>query len=138
MSAEILIIDDNADIRSILEELIKDTGYKTRLAANFNQAEIEIDKKLPDLAIIDIKLDKGDKDGIELLKKITKKDKSIPIIMISGHANVQLAVEAIRLGAYEFIEKPFSTEKIVNYVKRALESFKLKKEKDTIESKLFY
>ena len=138
MKNEILVIDDNSDIRFLICNILKEKDYLVRSAANFNQAEIEIDKKLPDLAIIDIKLDKGDKDGIELLKKITKKDKSIPIIMISGHANVQLAVEAIRLGAYEFIEKPFSTEKIVNYVKRALESFKLKKEKDTIESKLFY
>ena len=73
MSNEILIIDDNADIRLILEELIKDAGYKTRLAANFNQALSEIDKKLPDVAIIDVKLDKGDTDGIQLLDHIKKK-----------------------------------------------------------------
>ena len=73
MSAEILIIDDNADIRLILDELIKDAGYKTRLAANYNQALLEIDKKIPDVAIIDVKLDKGDTDGIELLNHIKKK-----------------------------------------------------------------
>ena len=73
MPTEILIIDDNADIRSILNELISEEGYKTRLAANFNQALIEIDKKLPDVAIIDVKLDKGDNDGIELLNHIKKK-----------------------------------------------------------------
>ena len=73
MSAEILIIDDNADIRSILDELIKDAGYMTRLAANFNQALTEIDKKLPDVAIIDVKLDKGDNDGILLLDHIKNK-----------------------------------------------------------------
>ena len=67
MSAEILIVDDNSDIRFILDELIKEAGYKTRLAANFNQALTEIDKKLPDVAIIDVKLDKGDNDGILLL-----------------------------------------------------------------------
>ena len=76
-------------------------------------------KKLPDLAIIDIKLDKSDKDGIDLLKLIMSIEKQTPIIMISGHATVQIAVEAIRLGAYEFIEKPFSTQKIINYVNRA-------------------
>ena len=70
MSAEILIVDDNADIRLILDELISDSGYKTRIAANFNQALTEIDKKLPDVAIIDVKLDKGDNDGIELLNHI--------------------------------------------------------------------
>ncbi len=70
MSAEILIIDDNPDIRSILVELIEDAGFKTRVAANYNQALKEIDKKLPDVAIIDVKLDKGDNDGIELLSHI--------------------------------------------------------------------
>ena len=70
MSAEILIIDDNSDIRLILNELILEAGYKTRLAANYNQALLEIDKKIPDVAIIDVKLDKGDTDGIELLNHI--------------------------------------------------------------------
>ena len=78
MSTEILIIDDNADIRNILNELISDEGYKTRIAANYNQALTEIDKKLPDVAIIDVKLDKGDNDGIELLSHIKKKIKIYP------------------------------------------------------------
>ena len=73
MSKEILIIDDNADIRNIINDLIIETGYKTRLAANYNQALNEIDKKLPDVAIIDVKLDKGDNDGLELLSHIKKK-----------------------------------------------------------------
>ena len=73
MSAEILIIDDNADIRSLLRDLIKEVGYNVRVAANYNQALSEIDKKLPDVAIIDVKLDKGDNDGIELLSHIKKK-----------------------------------------------------------------
>tara|TARA_Y100001970_G_scaffold290088_1_gene422520 strand:+ start:3470 stop:3694 length:225 start_codon:yes stop_codon:yes gene_type:complete len=73
MATEILIIDDNSDIRNILNDLISDAGYKTRVAANYNQALNEIDKKLPDVAIIDVKLDKGDNDGIELLAHIKKK-----------------------------------------------------------------
>jgi len=73
MSAEILIVDDNSDIRFILDELINEAGYKTRLAANFNQALTEIDKKLPDVAILDVKLDKSDSDGIQLLDHIKKK-----------------------------------------------------------------
>ena len=73
MSTEILIIDDNAEIRIILQEILADTGYKTRLAANYNQALTEIDKKLPDVAIIDVKLDKSENDGIELLNHIKKK-----------------------------------------------------------------
>ena len=74
MSTEILIIDDNPDIRNILNDLISDAGYKTRVAANYNQALKEIDKKLPEVAILDVKLDKGDNDGIELLNLIKQKN----------------------------------------------------------------
>ena len=138
MHKEILVIDDNPDIRSIVSNILIEQSYIVRTAANYDQAVFEINKKLPDLAIVDIKLDKADKDGIDLLKMITTKDKLIPVIMISGHATVQIAVEATRLGAYEFIEKPFSKEKILNYVNRALESSELKKEKKLIENKLFH
>ena len=138
MLKEILVIDDNPDIRFLICNILKEQNFEVRSAANFDQAVLEINKRLPDLAIIDIKLDKPDKDGIDLLKLITNKKKLTPIIMISGHATVQIAVEAIRLGAYEFIEKPFSKEKILNYVNRALESSDLKKEKDIIENKLFH
>ena len=138
MLKEILVIDDNPDIRSLVSNILIEQNYEVRTAANYDQAFYEINKKLPDLAIIDIKLDKTDKDGIDLLKLVTKKNKLTPVIMISGHATVQIAVEATRLGAYEFIEKPFTKEKILNYVNRALESSKLKKEKDIIENKLFH
>ena len=138
MHKEILVIDDNPDIRSIVSNILAEQNYVVRTAANYDQAVFEINKKLPDLAIVDIKLDKADKDGIDLLKMITIKDKLIPVIMISGHATVQIAIEATRLGAYEFIEKPFSKEKILNYVNRALESLELKKEKKLIENKLFH
>ena len=138
MIKEILVIDDNPDIRFLICNILKEENFEVRSAANYDQAVFEINKRLPDLAIIDIKLDKPDKDGIDLLKLVVKKNKLIPIIMISGHATVQIAVEAIRLGAYEFIEKPFTKEKILNYIKRALESSKLKKEKNIIENKLFH
>ena len=138
MHKEILVIDDNADIRFLICNILKEQNFNVRSAANFDQAVLEINKKLPDLAIVDIKLDKTDKDGIDLLKLIIQKKKLTPVIMISGHATVQIAVEAIRLGAYEFIEKPFSTEKILNYVKRALETATLKEEKKIIENKLFH
>ena len=138
MHKEILVIDDNPDIRSLVSNLLKDSNYEVRTAANYDQAVFELNKKLPDLAIIDIKLDRPDKDGIDLLKLVTKKDKLTPVIMISGHATVQIAIEAMRLGAYEFIEKPFTKEKILNYVNRALEASKLKKEKNLIEDKLFH
>ena len=138
MSAEILIIDDNADIRLILEELIQDACYKTRLAANYNQALTEIDKKIPDVAIIDVKLDKGDTDGIELLNHIKKKNKDIPVIIISGHANIEMAINSLKSGAFEFIQKPFDKERLINFVNRAVENFTLKSENQNLKSKLFH
>ena len=138
MSTEILIIDDNTDIRNIINDLIIETGYKTRLAANYNQALNEIDKKLPDVAIIDVKLDKGDNDGLELLTHIKAKDKNIPVIIITGHANIEMAIKALKAGAFEFIEKPFNQERLINFVKRAVENISLKNKNKEFENKLFY
>ena len=138
MSTEILIIDDNAEIRVILQEILSDTGYKTRIAANYNQALTEIDKKLPDIAIIDVKLDKSDNDGIELLTHIKKKNKDIPVIIISGHANIEMAIKSLKSGAFEFIQKPFDRDRLVNFVKRATENIYLKKENHSLRSKLFH
>ena len=138
MSTEILIIDDNTDIRNIINDLISEAGYKTRLAANYNQALNEIDKQLPDVAIIDVKLDKGDNDGLELLLHIKKKDKNIPVIIITGHANVEMAIKALKSGAFEFIEKPFNRERLLNFINRAVENINLKNKNKEFEDKLFY
>ena len=138
MSTEILIIDDNTDIRNIINDLIIDAGYKTRLAANYNQALNEVDKKLPDVAIIDVKLDKGDNDGLELLSHIKNKDKDIPVIIITGHANIEMAIKSLKAGAFEFIEKPFNQERLLNFVNRAVENINLKNKNTEFESKLFY
>jgi len=138
MPTEILIIDDNPDIRNILKDLISEFGYETRIAANYNQALNEIDKKLPDVAIIDVKLDKGDNDGIELLNHIKSKNKDIPVIIISGHANIEMAIKSLKSGAFEFLEKPFDEERLMNFVKRAVENFKLKNENKVLETKLFH
>ena len=138
MSVEILIVDDNSDIRNILNDLILDAGYKTRIAANYNQALSEIDKKMPDVAILDVKLDKGDNDGIELLTHIKSKNKDVPVIIITGHANVEMAVNSLKHGAFEFIEKPFDQNRLLNFVKRAVENLKLKSQNKEYETKLFY
>ena len=137
MSEEILIVDDNADIRNILNELILDAGYATRIAANYNQALAEIDKKLPDVAILDVKLDKGDNDGIELLSHIKSINKDVPVIIISGHANIEMAVKSLQHGAFEFIEKPFDQERLLNFISRAVENSNLKKQNKEYENKLF-
>ena len=116
---------DNIDIRNLISSILRDKNYEVREAANYDQATFEIDKKLPDIAIIDVKLDKGDKDGIDLLKKIKKITDLVPVIMISGHANVEMAVESLKLGAYEFITKPFAMEQLLNIVGRGLENISL-------------
>ena len=137
MATEILIVDDNSDIRNILNELILDAGYKTRLAANYNQALTEIDKKVPDIAILDVKLDKGDNDGIELLSHIKSKNKDVPVIIITGHANIEMAVNSLKHGAFEFVEKPFDQNRLLNFIKRAVENLNLKTQNRDYENKLF-
>ena len=138
MPNEILVVDDNLDIRVLISSILKDKGFSVREAANFDQALMEINKKAPDVAVIDVKLDKSDNDGIELLTHIKKIDEDIPVIMISGHANVQMAVDSLKLGAFEFMQKPFSSERLLNFVYRATENIDLKKEKNILESKLFH
>ncbi len=138
MYSEVLIVDDNSDIRILISSILKDRGFSVREAANFDQAVNEINQKLPTAAVIDVKLDKGDNDGIELLTMIKKLDKDIPVIMISGHANVQMAIDALKLGAFEFMQKPFSSERLINFVSRAVENLELKKEKLNMENKLFH
>ena len=137
MAIEILIVDDNSDIRKILNEMIIDAGYKTRLAANFNQALREIDKKIPDVAILDVKLDKGDNDGIELLSHIKSINQDVPVIIITGHANIEMAVNSLKHGAFEFVEKPFDQARLLNFISRAVENLKLKTQNKEYENKLF-
>ena len=138
MKQEVLVIDDNFDIRNLISEILKDKNYDVRQAANFDQAVSEIKKKLPDIAVIDVKLDKGDKDGIDLLKQIKGLTDLVPVIMISGHANVEMAVESLKLGAYEFITKPFAPEQLLNFINRGLENIRLKKENFQLENKSFH
>tara|TARA_B100000029_G_scaffold221250_2_gene218940 strand:+ start:953 stop:2314 length:1362 start_codon:yes stop_codon:yes gene_type:complete len=138
MKQEVLVIDDNFDIRNLISEILKDKNYDVREAANFDQAVSEIKKKLPDIAVIDVKLDKGDKDGIDLLKLIKGLTDLVPVIMISGHANVEMAVESLKLGAYEFITKPFAPEQLLNFINRGLENIRLKKENFQLENKSFH
>ena len=96
MSKEILVIDDNSDIRVLISSILRDVGFTVREAANFDQAINEIDKRLPNVAVIDVKLDKSDNDGIQLLTHLKKIDNDVPVIMISGHANVQMAVDSLK------------------------------------------
>jgi len=133
---KILIVDDEKDIRFLLSSILIDEGYKTIEAKSVFDSEIIINKDNFDLAIIDISLGDKKKDGIFLLNTVKKKNKDIPVIMISGHATIKIAVDSMKLGAYEFLEKPFNKDRLLNFVKRALESYDLKKENKNL-NKLF-
>ena len=111
---------------------------KLELPQTTSQALAEIDKKLPDVAIIDVKLDKGDNDGIELLSHIKSKNKDIPVIIISGHANIEMAIKSLKSGAFEFIQKPFDQERLMNFVNRAVENYKLISENKNLQTQLFH
>ena len=134
---KILIIDDEKDIRFLLSSILSDEGYETLQAGTVEDAELEIDTNDFNLAIVDISLNDKKKDGIYLLKKIKKINKFIPVIMISGHATIQLAVDSMKLGAYEFLEKPFNKDRLLNFTKRALETFDLQNKNKNLQ-KLFY
>ncbi len=134
---KILIIDDEKDIRFLLSSILSDEGYETLQAGTVEDAELKIDSNDFNLAIVDISLNDKKKDGIYLLKKIKKINKFIPVIMISGHATIQLAVDSMKLGAYEFLEKPFNKDRLLNFTKRALETYDLQNKNKNLQ-KLFY
>ena len=134
---KILIIDDEKDIRFLLSSILVDEGYLTIEAGDIAGAEKKIDGEFFDLALIDISLGDKKKDGISLLKKIKKMNSDLPVIMISGHATIQIAVDSIKEGAFEFLEKPFNKDRLLNFVKRALESFDLQNQNKNLQ-KLFF
>jgi two-component system nitrogen regulation response regulator NtrX len=134
---KILIIDDEKDIRFLLSSILADEDYFTIEAGNIQEAEKKIVTEIFDLALVDISLGDKKKDGISLLKKIKKINSDIPVIMISGHATIQIAVDSIKEGAFEFLEKPFNTSRLLNFVKRALENFDLKKENKKLNNLFF-
>jgi len=126
MSAKILIIDDEDDIRSLIESLLKDEGYETLTASSSAQAYEIIETSPPDLIIQDIWLQGSDDDGIEILKNTKKTHPYLPFIMISGHGTIQTAVTSLKLGAYDFIEKPFKSDRLLLMIHRAIENAVLK------------
>lgn len=128
MKSEILIVDDEADIRAAIDGLLVDEGYLTRSSASAENALEEIQARKPDLVILDIWLEGSKMDGMECLKKIKESAPELPVLMISGHGNIETAVSALQIGAYDFIEKPFKSDRILVLVQRALEAARLKRE----------
>lgn len=125
---DILIVDDQEDIRLLIEGILQDEGFNTRNARDSQSALAAVSEKVPDLVILDIWLENSEMDGMDVLKKLMKKHAELPVIMISGHGNIETAVSAIQIGAYDFIEKPFKSDRLLLLVRRALEAARLKKE----------
>ncbi|GBD56679.1 nitrogen assimilation response regulator NtrX [Gluconobacter wancherniae] len=128
MEHEILIVDDEPDIRFLVEGILNDEGYKTRTAANSDQALAAFRTNRPSLVILDIWIQNSKLDGIELLKIMQAEEPGIPILMISGHGTIETAVASLRHGAYDFIEKPFQSDRLLVVVQRALEADRLRRE----------
>ncbi|MFI4975818.1 MAG: sigma-54-dependent transcriptional regulator [Caulobacterales bacterium] len=134
MTGDVLIIDDEADIRELVAGILSDEGYNVRTAADSEQALAAIRARRPSLLILDIWMQGGGMDGLELLDLVKTLDADMPVIMISGHGNIETAVSAIKRGAYEFLEKPFKSDRLLLVVERALEAANLKRENRRLRS----
>jgi two-component system, NtrC family, nitrogen regulation response regulator NtrX len=128
MPSDILIVDDEADIRDIVSGILSDEGHGTRTAKNADEALAAIEARRPHLAFLDIWLQGSHLDGLQLLQVVKSAHPSLPVVMISGHGNIETAVSAIKMGAYDFIEKPFKADRLVLVAERALEASRLKRE----------
>jgi two-component system nitrogen regulation response regulator NtrX len=135
MSLEILIVDDEADIRELLAGTLEDEGYQTRKAANSDEALSAIASRPPSLVLLDIWLQGSELDGIEILEAIQSDFPGIPVVMMSGHGNIETAVTAINLGAYDFIEKPFNSDRLLVISARALEATRLRRENEELRKR---
>lgn len=135
MALDILIVDDEQDIRELIAGILEDEGYQTRLAGESEGALKEVEKRLPSLIILDIWLQNSKRDGLEILKIVKNHHKNLPVVMISGHGNIETAVAAIKLGAYDYIEKPFQTDKLLLLVARATEAERLRQENEELRKK---
>jgi two-component system, NtrC family, nitrogen regulation response regulator NtrX len=128
MAHDILVVDDEADIRMLMCGILKDEGYQTRDAGNSAQALAAVRSRRPTLVVLDIWLQGSELDGIEILKIIRRELPNLPVVMISGHGTIETAVAAIKIGAYDFIEKPFKSDRLLLVVERAIEAARLKRE----------
>ena len=125
---DILITDDERDIRELISDILKDEGFTTRLAGTSDECVAQIEKETPALMILDIWLKDSRMDGIDILKHVKKEHPEVPVVIISGHGNIEIAVAAIKQGAYDFIEKPFNIDQLMVVVRRAMETSRLRRE----------
>ena len=133
---KVLIIDDEKDICFLISEILKDENYNTSIAVNSDEAISKFNDIKPDLVILDVWLSNSKLDGMEILKKFKSINSNVPIIIISGHGTVDLAVKSIKNGAYDFLEKPFNSDKLIILTKRAIESSSLLTENKNLKDYL--
>jgi two-component system nitrogen regulation response regulator NtrX len=136
MASEILIVDDEADIRELVSGILSDEGYETRVAGESDGALAAIEARRPGLVVLDIWLQGSRLDGLELLDVIHEHHPDLPVVIISGHGNVETAVSAIKKGAYDFIEKPFKADRLILIVRRAMEAYRLRRENSELKIRI--
>lgn len=135
MSNDILIVDDEKDIRELIGDILKDEGFAIRLAGNSDEAMSQINAEPPALLILDIWLKDSRMDGIDILKLVKRNMPDVPVVIISGHGNIEIAVAAIKQGAYDFIEKPFNIDQLMVVITRAMETAKLRRENASLRKR---
>ncbi|MEM9494490.1 MAG: sigma-54 dependent transcriptional regulator [Pseudomonadota bacterium] len=128
MAIDILVVDDEEDIRELVAGILEDEGFAPRTAAGYSSAMAAVNDRLPALVILDVWLQGSEKDGIEILEELKALHPELPVVIISGHGNIETAVAAIKKGAYDFVEKPFNADRLMLLVNRALEASRLKRE----------
>lgn len=136
MALDVLVVDDEKDIRELVSGVLSDEGYETRTAASAEEALAELDERLPSLIMLDVWLRGSSMDGLQMLKAIKERDANIPVIVFSGHGNIDTAVAAISEGAVDFLEKPFEAAKLLHLVSKATETERLRKENASLRAVL--
>jgi two-component system nitrogen regulation response regulator NtrX len=136
MALDILIVDDEQDIRDLVAGVLEDEGYAPRTAANSTEALAALADRRPSLILLDVWLQGSKLDGLQLLQEIKRRDSTIPVLMISGHGNLDTAVAAVREGAIDFIEKPFEAERLIYLVDRATDTDRLRRENETLRQQV--
>ncbi len=136
MALDVLVVDDEADIRDLVRGVLEDEGYSVRTAADSNGTLEAVEERRPSMVLLDVWLQGSRLDGLQLLQEIKRRDSTIPVLMISGHGNLDTAVAAVRAGAIDFIEKPFEAERLIYLVNRATETERLRRENETLRQQV--
>jgi len=136
MALEVLVVDDEADIRELVSGVLEDEGYTVRTAADSSQTLDAIEERRPSMVLLDVWLQGSRMDGLQLLQEVKRRDPTIPVLMISGHGNLDTAVAAVREGAIDFIEKPFEAERLIYLVDRATETERLRRENENLRQQV--